>query len=99
MHIHIGRDIDQRPVKITGSKTLTMTNILMESSRNKGLHMIGIIDSQSPGVQKEIDQLINQGLAIEKADGGILFEQVTLILGAEIEVYDKRCQGPIHVLC
>src|SRR5699024_12818954 len=31
--------------------------------------------------------------------GGISFEQVTLIMGAEIEIYDENCQGPIHVLC
>lgn len=33
------------------------------------------------------------------SDGGIKFEHVTLILGAEIEVFDEQCQGPIHVLC
>src|SRR5699024_5083906 len=27
------------------------------------------------------------------------FENVTLLLGAEIEVYDEECQGPIHLLC
>src|SRR5690625_5106434 len=99
MHIHIGRDIDGKPVKITGSKKLTLTNILKESSRNKGIHLVGVIDSQAPAVQKEIKQLINDGQASELTDGGIQFERVTLILGSEIEVYDHNCQGPIHVLC
>lgn len=98
MHIHIGRDMHGKPVKITGSKKLTLTNILKESSRNKGIHLIGVIDSHAPAVQQEIRQLISNGQAKELTDGGIQFEKVTLILGAEIEVYDDNCQGPIHVL-
>lgn len=98
MHIHIGRDLYGKPVKITGSKKLTLTNILKESSRHKGIHLIGVIDSQAPTVQEEIKQLISNRQAKELADGGIQFEQVTLILGSEIEVYDDHCQGPIHVL-
>lgn len=99
MHIHIGRDIYDRPVKITGSKKLTLTNILKEASRNKGIHLVGVIDSHAPAVQEEMKQLIQEGLATELRDGGIRFEEVTLILGSEIEVYDEFCQGPLHVLC
>ncbi|GAB4073524.1 TIGR00375 family protein [Barrientosiimonas marina] len=99
MHIHIGRDVDNHPVKITGAKTLTLTNILKETSRNKGIHMAGVIDSHAPAVQQEIKDLIQAGHARELADGGIRFENATLILGSEIEVYDDNCQGPIHVLC
>ncbi|SHF58558.1 endonuclease Q family protein [Ornithinibacillus halophilus] len=99
MHIHIGRDIYNKPVKITASKTLTITNILIEASRNKGIHMVGVIDCQSPGVQAELKQLIEAGQAVELEDGGIRFEKVTLLLGSEIEVYDENCKGPIHVLC
>ncbi|WP_047985369.1 endonuclease Q family protein [Ornithinibacillus californiensis] len=99
MHIHIGRDIFNQPVKITASKSLTITNILKESGRNKGINLIGVIDCQSPNVQLELKQLIEQGLAYELEDGGIRFEEVTLILGSEIEVYDENCKGPIHVLC
>lgn len=98
LHIHIGRDINGRPVKITASKTLTLTNILIEASRRKGIDMIGIIDCQAPAVQKEIILLLEQNKATELQDGGIRFEKVTLIMGAEIEVYDKNCHGPIHVL-
>lgn len=99
MHIHIGRDIYGQPVKITGSKKLTLTNILREASRNKGIHLVGVIDSHAPAVQEEIIQLMEEGSAQELADGGIQFENVTLLLGSEIEVYDAYCQGPIHVLC
>src|SRR5690625_3852122 len=99
MHIHIGRDIYYKAVKITDSKKLTLTNILKEASRNKGTHLIGVIDSQSSAVQEEIKQLISSGEAHELVDGGIRFEEVTLILGSEIEIYDEFCQGPLHVLC
>lgn len=98
LHIHIGRDIYNKPVKITGARTLTLTNILKASSRTKGLDLIGIIDCHAPAVQEEIKTLIAKGLADELVDGGIRFEKVTLILGAEIEIYDKSCEGPIHVL-
>ncbi|SFA72610.1 TIGR00375 family protein [Lentibacillus halodurans] len=99
MHIHIGRDMYNHPVKITGAKTLTLTNVLKEASRNKGIHMVGVIDSHAPAVQQEIKGLMKAGHAHELDNGGIRFENVTLILGSEIEVYDKNCQGPIHVLC
>lgn len=99
MHIHIGRDMYNKPVKITGAKSLTLTNILKEASRNKGIQMIGVIDSHAPAVQQEIKQLIASGDARELPEGGIRFEQVTLLLGSEIEVYDELCQGQIHVLC
>lgn len=99
MHIHIGRDMYNKPVKITGAKSLTLTNILIEASRNKGLNLIGVIDCHAPNVQLEIRHLIEENKAIELEDGGIQFENVTLILGSEIEIYDENCKGPIHVLC
>ncbi|MFD1039216.1 endonuclease Q family protein [Virgibacillus byunsanensis] len=99
MHIHIGRDMYNKPVKITGAKSLTLTNILKEASRNKGIHMVGVIDSHAPAVQQEIKDLIKAGKAEELLEGGIRFEKVTLLLGSEIEIYDELCQGPIHVLC
>lgn len=99
LHIHIGRDIYSNPVKITASNSLTLTNILMEASRNKGIDIVGIIDCQSPTVLEELKELILQGGAKELPGGGIRFEKVTLICGSEIEVYDENCLGPIHVLC
>ncbi|MFD2630753.1 endonuclease Q family protein [Oceanobacillus kapialis] len=99
MHIHIGRDMDNKPVKITGAKSLTLTNVLKESSRNKGMGMIGVIDCHVPAVQHEINTLIKFGKAKELDGGGIRFEEVTLLLGSEIEIYDVSSQGPIHVLC
>lgn len=98
MHIHVGQDLYQKPVKITASRQLTITNILKESSRRKGLHLIGIIDSHAPAIQEELQQLIQNGKAVELNEGGIRFEKTTVLLGAEIEVYDQNCLGPVHVL-
>lgn len=99
LHIHVGRDWNQRPVKITGSKSLTVTNIVKEASRRKGLDIIGVIDAQAPSVQAEIISLIEEGKAKELDEGGIQFEHTVLLLGAEIEIYDASCRGPLHVLC
>lgn len=99
MHIHIGRDFCGNPVKITGAKSLTLTNILKDAGRTKGIDLIGVIDCHAPNVQREIIQLIEEKKAYELQDGGIKFENITLIPGSEIEIYDESCRGPIHVLC
>ena len=57
-HIHIGRTKSGRAVKITGSKTLTFSNILQVASERKGLDLIGIIDCHSPEVLDEIEELM-----------------------------------------
>ena len=99
LHIHIGRTEKGRAVKITGSKNLTLNNILETAVSRKGLDLIGIIDCHSPEVIEEIEQLIRDEKAWELDDGGVRFEKTTLILGTEIEIYDEHCYGPIHVLC
>lgn len=99
LHIHIGRTEQGRAVKITGSKNLTLKNILETANSRKGLDLIGIIDCHSPGIIEEMEQLIHQGVAKELDEGGVRFKKTTLILGSEIEIYDTHCHGPIHVLC
>lgn len=99
LHIHIGRTEKGRAVKITGSKNLTLKNILETATSRKGLDLIGIIDCHSPEVIEEIEQLIDKGKAKELMDGGVRFENTTLLMGSEIEIYDEHCHGPIHVLC
>ncbi|WP_241657114.1 endonuclease Q family protein [Halobacillus salinus] len=99
LHIHVGRDREGRPVKITGARSLTLTNIVKEASRTKGLDLVGVIDAQSPAVIKEIKSLLASGEAMEQDDGGIVYENTLLVLGSEIEIYDALCKGPIHVLC
>lgn len=99
MHIHIGRTFTGKPVKITGAKSLTFTNIIEMARNQKGLHMIGIIDCHSPEVLLEIEGLIKEGSIREHEAGGLQYGDVTIIPGSELEIYDDNCHGPIHVLC
>lgn len=98
LHIHIGRTESGKPVKITGSKNLTLKNILQTASSKKGLDLIGIIDCQSPEVISEMEALINKGEMQQLVKGGLRYQNTTLIPGSEIEIYDEKCHGPIHVL-
>lgn len=99
LHIHIGRTRTGKPVKITGAKSLTFTNIMEHACHEKGLNMIGIIDSHSPEVILEIESLIESGEIIEHPDGGLISGTLTIIPGSELEIYDENCHGPIHLLC
>ncbi|MFD2925880.1 endonuclease Q family protein [Halobacillus naozhouensis] len=99
LHVHVGSDWNGNPVKITGSKSLTITAILEEASRRKGLDIVGVIDAHVPAVQEELTHLISEGRAEELEDGGIRFEETVLVLGSEVEIYDAACSGPVHVLC
>ncbi|MBA2873331.1 endonuclease Q family protein [Thermaerobacillus caldiproteolyticus] len=98
LHIHIGRTASGRPVKITGAKTLTLANILREASEVKGLDVIGVIDCHVPEVLDELEHVMAAQGWTEHREGGVFADNVTLILGSEIEVYDEHCQGPIHAL-
>lgn len=77
LHIHIGRTFNGRAVKITGSKTLTLANILETASARKGLDMIGIIDCHSPEVIEEMTWMMEQGLLKELEQGGLRYQETT----------------------
>ncbi|MDP4104008.1 MAG: endonuclease Q family protein [Bacillota bacterium] len=98
LHIHIGRTWTGKPVKITGAKTLTFTNIIEHARHKKGLNVIGIIDCHSPEVILEMENLIASGEVYEHPDGGLVFGELTVIPGSELEVYDEHCNGPVHLL-
>ncbi|MFL6554871.1 MAG: PHP-associated domain-containing protein, partial [Bacillus sp. (in: firmicutes)] len=98
LHIHIGRTWTGKPVKITGAKSLTFTNIIEHARHEKGLNMVGIIDSHSPEVILEMESLIQSGDIVEHPDGGLVFGDLTVIPGSELEIYDEQCNGPIHLL-
>ncbi|SFK93199.1 TIGR00375 family protein [Paenibacillus sp. 1_12] len=97
LHIHIGRTEEGQAVKISGSKDLTFYNIAREASYRKGMDMVGIIDCQSPSVQREMQQYLDKGEMEELAAGGIRYQQATVILGSEIEVRDPG-MGTAHLL-
>lgn len=99
LHIHIGRTKTGRAVKITGAKSLTFKHIIRHARDYKGLNMIGIIDSHSPEVLQEMEQLLNSGELEEHPDGGLLYGGMSIILGSELEINDDDTLGPIHVLC
>ncbi len=99
LHIHIGRTKSGRPVKITGAKSLTFSNIIAHARDKKGLHIIGIIDCHSPEVILEMEELMEQGELTQLEEGGLSYGGLTIIPGSELEIYDESCQGPIHVLC
>lgn len=98
LHIHIGRTSSGRAVKITGSRTLTLSNILDTATSRKGLDLIGIIDCHSPEVLAELEALVQSNDMTELPGGGLRYGHTTLIPGSEIELYDQYCHGPIHVL-
>ncbi|MBS4199567.1 TIGR00375 family protein [Bacillus sp. FJAT-49732] len=99
LHIHIGRTITGKPVKITASRNLTLNNILKKAKFPKGLDIVGVIDCHSPDVIFEMEHLIETGKLVELKDGGFQYENgVVLIPGSEIEINDHHCKGPIHVL-
>ena len=98
MHIHIGADSDDSPVKITASKKLNFNNIAIESLERKGLDMVGIIDSASPLVIKDIERALKSGEMHEDSEGGIRYnERLVILLGAELESREKN-GGQAHYL-
>lgn len=99
LHIHIGRTKSGRAVKITGAKSLTFSRIIEHARDQKGLDMIGIIDSHSPEVLQEMEDLLITGELQEHAEGGLMYGGMSIILGSEVEINDEFSQGPIHVLC
>jgi len=98
LHIHIGRTKSGKPVKITGAKTLTFDQIIQYAKFQKGLDMIGIIDAHSPEVLAEIEEKAAEGQLVPKIGGGLDMDGLTILLGSELEIYDKNCRGPVHVL-
>ncbi len=49
-HIHVGRTMSGKAVKITGARTLTIESILDYAANQKGLDMVGVIDCHVPEV-------------------------------------------------
>ncbi len=98
MHIHIGASQTGKAIKITGSRSLTLRNILRVAKHVKGMDVIGIIDCHSPEVLQELKELEQNGYLQELEEGGLSIDGLTLIPGAEIEINDEHCKGPIHVL-
>lgn len=96
LHIHIGQSLEGKYVKITGAKTLTLPNILHAAREVKGLSLIGIVDSQSPGVQRDFRTLISAGDLKPQSTGGYTADGLVVIPGHEIEL--QVGEGNAHLL-
>lgn len=93
LHIHIGSALN-KPVKITASRKLTLEQVLFHDAVQKGLDVVGIVDSASPLVIKEIEIMLEKGLLIPLHDGGLRARNgIVLLLGAELETREG-----IHVI-
>ncbi|NMB45599.1 MAG: TIGR00375 family protein [Firmicutes bacterium] len=98
LHIHIGRASSGAPVKITASPKLTLEGILWECLERKGIQIAGIVDCASPPVLEDIRNLMAQGKLATLEGGGLTYcDQVTLFLGAEIELAGPN-GGSAHYL-
>jgi uncharacterized protein (TIGR00375 family) len=96
LHIHIGQSLDGKAVKITASKSLTLTNLIEVARDIKGLNLIGVVDAHSLGVQKDFETLLNFGILNSLGDGGYTANGLTIIPGHEIEL--QVGEGNAHFL-
>ncbi|QNO16190.1 TIGR00375 family protein [Alkalicella caledoniensis] len=96
LHIHVGRALS-KPVKVTASRNLTISNIIKECTNFKGIEMAGIVDCASPAVLSELTLLVSEGTLLElpQAQGGLRYrDRLTIILGSEVETSEG-----VHVVC
>lgn len=96
LHIHIGRSLDGKPVKITAAASLTLPNIISEARDIKGLSLVGIVDAHSTGVRQDFVSLLEQGALIPLSGGGYRAGNLTIIPGTEVEL--QLGSGSAHLL-
>lgn len=103
LHIHIGRSKSNKPIKITGARSLNFENIAKECTERKGINIAGVIDCASPYVIEDIEDFLKNGDARELTDGGIIYkDKLCIILGSEIETAELNEDGrtgSAHNLC
>jgi uncharacterized protein (TIGR00375 family) len=88
LHVHVGC-VQNRPVKITASKKMTLPNIFDACINKKGINILGLVDCASPKVISEIENYLKTGELIELKRGGLSYKnELTIILGAEIETVE-----------
>ncbi len=103
LHVHIGRNENGKPIKITAARSLNFANIAKECADRKGIQVVGIIDCASPYVIEDIEKFLKTGEAYELKDGGIIYkDKVCILLGSEVETSEKgrngKC-GSAHNVC
>ena len=96
LHVHIGRSLDGKPVKITAAKTMTLPEVIKTACDIKGLSMIGVIDAGSKGVRRDFQTLIKENNLGPLEGGGYRAGDLTVIPGTEIEL--SVGEGTAHFL-
>lgn len=98
IHVHIGRSSTGKEIKKATANNLTFENIAYEARYRKGINVIGVVDTISPYVIKDIEYLMDSGEITESKEGGMKYKnELTIILGAEIETKEKD-RGNAHSL-
>lgn len=95
IHVHIGRSSGGREIKKATANNLTFENIAYESRYRKGINVIGVVDSISPWVIEDIENMMERGEIEECERGGMEYKKdLNIILGAEIETRETmRCNA------
>lgn len=95
IHVHIGRSSGGKIIKRATANNLTFENIAHESRFRKGINIIGVVDSISPWVIQDIEDMMYRGEIVECSRGGMEYrKELNLILGAEIETRENmRCNA------
>jgi uncharacterized protein (TIGR00375 family) len=95
-HIHVGRSLNKKVVKITASPALTLPEIVKVAGTTKGLNMVGIVDSHSLGVRQDYKELLANGVLQPLEGGGYRSSKLVIIPGMETEL--KIGKGHAHFL-
>jgi Uncharacterized conserved protein len=90
IHVHIGKSSDGHEIKRATASDLTFENIAHESRFRKGINVIGVVDSISPWIIRDIEGLMDRGEIVECKKGGMEYKKdLNIILGAEIETRES----------
>lgn len=96
LHIHIGRSLNGKPVKITAANDLTLPNLINTARDIKGLSLAGVVDAHSTGVQQDFAAMLQEGRLIPLSGGGYRAGSLVVIPGTEVEL--DVAAGSAHLL-
>lgn len=98
-HVHIGQALG-KPVKITASKSLTLENVLYHALHVKGLQVITVIDGVCDHVLTEVKAAVACNLLQPVKHGGWLYDgKLLVLLGSEVELFNRERGGAAHFGC
>ncbi|HLT57442.1 MAG: endonuclease Q family protein [Limnochordales bacterium] len=83
-------------MKIAASAAMTLTAVLEECRRRKGIDLVAVVDAASPGVQADMAALAAAGRLVPQPDGGLRYgDGPVLIPAVELEIGGEG-RGPAH---